>query len=76
MKSSLFKINLSLLLILVASFSFSQTPANIKFEKKIQKFKRIAEGHQLTFTYTFTYNGTLDLSIINPKVDCSCTKVI
>ena len=76
MKSILFKINLSLLLILVASFSFAQTSADITFEKTTQKFKRVDEGHRLTFTYSFFYSGKINLSIISPKVDCSCTTVI
>lgn len=76
MKSYLFKINLSLLLILVASFSFAQTSADIKFEKTTQKFKKVNEGHVLTFIYTFNYTGQFELSIVPPKVDCSCTTVI
>lgn len=76
MKSNLFKNSLSLLLILVASFSFSQTSDDIKFEKTTQKFMRVDEGHQLTFTYNFTYAGENDLNIIPPKIDCSCTSVI
>mgnify|MGYP001580792274 CR=1 FL=1 len=27
-------------------------------------------------TYSFHYNGTVKLSIIPPKVDCSCTEVV
>lgn len=76
MKSYLFKINLSLLLTIVASFSFAQTSDDIKFEKSIQKFKKVDEGHILTFTYAFNYTGQFELSIIPPKVDCSCTTVI
>ncbi len=76
MKSYLFKINLSLLLILVASFSFAQTSDDIKFEKTVQKFMKVDEGHRITLSYTFTYTGNLDLSIVPPKVDCSCTTVI
>ncbi len=76
MKSYLFKINLSLLLILVASFLFAQTSADIKFEKKVQKFRKVDEGHQLAFTYNFTYTGKEPLTIVPPKVDCTCTKVI
>ena len=76
MKSYLFKINLSLLLILVASFSFAQTSEDIKFEKTTQKFMRVNEGHQITLIYNFTYSGTLPLSIIPPVIDCSCTTVI
>lgn len=37
---------------------------------------RVDEGHQITLTYNFTYNGTIPLSIMPPKVDCSCTVVI
>ena len=76
MKSYLFKINLSLLLILVASFSFAQTSSDIKFKKTTQKFMRVDEGHQITLNYVFIYSGEIDLSIIPPKVDCSCTTVI
>ncbi len=76
MKSYLFQINLSLLLILAASFSFSQTADKIKFEKTIHKFKKTDEGKIIEFSYTFTYTGKIKLSIIPPKVDCSCTEVI
>ena len=76
MKRSLFKINLSLLLLLVASFSFGQTSENIKFEKTTKKFRKVDEGHILTFNYTFTYTGNVKLNFITPKVDCSCTEVI
>lgn len=37
---------------------------------------KVDEGHQITLSYSFTYNGDLPLSIIPPKVDCSCTTVI
>jgi hypothetical protein len=76
MKSNLFKNSLSLLLILVASFSFAQTSDEISFEKTTQKFIKVDEGHQLTFTYNFSYTGKNDLNIIPPKVDCSCTTVL
>jgi hypothetical protein len=76
MKSNLFRLSLNLLLILAASFCFGQNPNEIKFEKPVQKFRKVDEGHQLTFTYFFTYFGKEKLSIIPPKVDCSCTKVI
>ena len=76
MKSYLFKINLSLLLLLVASFSFAQSSDDIKFEKTTQKFMKVDEGHQITLTYNFTYTGQVDLKITPPKVDCSCTEVV
>ena len=76
MKSNLFKFSLSLLLISVASFSFAQTEADIKFEKKSQKFMKVDEGHQITLKYIFSYTGTIPLTIIPPKVDCSCTVVV
>ena len=76
MKSYLFKINLSLLLISVASFSFAQTSDDIIFEKTTQKFMRVDEGHLVTLNYTFKYSGEPDLSITTPTVDCSCTTVI
>ena len=76
MKSLLFKINLSLLLSLVASFSFGQNSDDIKFEKTTQKFMKVDEGHQITLSYNFTYNGNVQLKITPPKVDCSCTEVI
>ncbi len=76
MKRNLFKINLSLLLLIVASFSFAQTSDDLKFERTTQKFMRVDEGHQISLTYKFTYTGKFDLSIVPPKVDCSCTTVI
>ena len=76
MKSYLFKINLSLLLLLVASFSFAQTSDNIQFEKTTQKFMKVDEGHRISLTYNFTYTGNIELRIIEPKVDCSCTEII
>lgn len=76
MKSNLFKVSLSLLLLTVASFSFAQKEADIKFEKLKQTFKKIEEGHQVTLNYIFTYSGTLPLTILPPEVDCSCTSVI
>lgn len=76
MKSNLFKVSLSLLLFTVASFSFAQTEENIKFVKPKQTFKKVSEGHQITLNYIFSYNGSLPLTIVPPKVDCSCTVVI
>jgi uncharacterized protein DUF1573 len=69
------KFSLSLLLLLVAGFSFSQTSDNIIFEKPTQKFMKVYEGHQITLTYNFTYNGKIPLQLISPKVDCDCTSV-
>ncbi len=37
---------------------------------------RVNEGHQITLKYFFTYSGKAPLTIIEPEVDCSCTKVI
>jgi hypothetical protein len=77
MKSYLFKLSLSLLLFITASFfCAAQTADDIKFEKETQKFKKVDEGHQLTFNYVFSYSGKETLTIIEPKVDCSCTEVI
>ncbi len=76
MKSNLFKINLSLLLLLVASFCFAQSSDDLQFEKTTQKFIKVDEGHQITLTYNFTYTGQVDLKITPPKVDCSCTEVV
>ena len=76
MKSYLFRLSLSLLLFIAASFCFGQTSDNIKFEKAVQKFKKVDEGHILTFNYPFTYSGKESLTITPPKVDCSCTTVI
>jgi hypothetical protein len=76
LKNKFFKILLSLLLILVASFSFGQNSDLIKFEKTTQKFMRTDEGHQITLNYPFTYIGEIPLHILEPKVDCSCTEVV
>jgi len=76
MKSNLFKVSLSLLLLTVASFYFAQTPSDIKFDKTTQKFKKVDEGHQITLTYVFTNTSNYTLTLVPPKVDCSCTVVI
>ena len=77
MKSSLFKLSLSLLLFLTASFFCSaQSVKDIVFETTTQKFKKVAEGIPLTFTYNFKYLGNMPITITPPKVDCSCTEVI
>lgn len=76
MKNYFFKINLSLLLLIVTSFSFAQNTDSIQFEKKVQKFKKVNEGEIIELTYPFTYQGNTPLNIIPPEVDCSCTTVI
>lgn len=77
MKSYLFRLSLSLLLFITASFfCAAQTADEIKFEKTTQKFRKLDEGHQVTLNYVFTYSGNEILTIIPPEVDCSCTKVI
>lgn len=75
MISNCIKFSLSLLLFLVAGFSFSQTAADIIFEKSSQKFMKVDEGHQITLTYNFTYKGTTPLQLLSPKVDCDCTSI-
>ena len=37
---------------------------------------KVDEGHQITLEYRFTYSGEFPLTIVPPKVDCSCTEVI
>ena len=69
------KFSLSLLLFSVAGFSFSQNTEDIVFDKLIQKFMKVDEGHQITLTYNFTYSGETPLQLISPKVDCDCTSV-
>ncbi|MBL4669335.1 MAG: DUF1573 domain-containing protein [Flavobacteriales bacterium] len=76
MKNIFFKNSLSLLLILVVSFSFAQNSDNIEFEKTTQKFKKVDEGHQITLNYSFTYTGKIPLTILEPEVDCSCTTIV
>jgi len=76
MKSYLF--NLSLLLF-VASFSFGQNSNEsneITFEQHIHKFKKVDEGKQLQYKYTFTYSGKEQLNISHNEIDCTCTEVI
>jgi hypothetical protein len=75
MLSNFIKFSLSLLLLSVAGFSFSQTAEDIIFEKSTQKFMKVDEGHQITLTYSFTNNGKIPLQLITPKVDCDCTSV-
>jgi hypothetical protein len=76
LKNNFFKTFLSLLLILVASFSFAQNIDDLKFEKTTQKFMKVDEGHRITLNYTFTYSGKVPLKILEPKLDCSCTEII
>lgn len=77
MKSYLFRLSLSLLLYLTASFfCAAQSADDIHFKKSTLKFKKVDEGLQLTFNYDFQYSGKEPLTIIEPKVDCSCTEVI
>lgn len=76
MKNNFFKTILSLLLILVASFSFAQKNSSVSFEKQTQKFKKVNEGEQIELIYRFTNFGKFVLNIISPEVDCSCTNVI
>jgi len=76
MKLNLFKFILSLLLLLVASFSFGQDAKEIKFKKRVKNFKKVNEGKTLTFNYIFNYSGKQPLTLLPPKVDCSCTEVI
>ena len=75
MKSNLFKLSLSLLLITVAGFSFAQNNI-IKFEKNTLKFGKVDEGDSVNLTYYFQNLGKHSLKIIPPVVDCSCTEVI
>ena len=76
MKSLLFKVSLSLLLLSVASFSFAQDAKVVQFDKKVQKFSKVDEGELIELVYHFRNNGKHALNIIPPKVDCSCTEVI
>jgi len=64
-----------LLLLLVASFSFSQNADDIQFEKTTQKFRRVKEGHLIRLTYIFTYSGKEEIGISNKEIDCSCTTI-
>jgi len=75
-KRLLFKTFVSLLLLIVTSFSFSQNTKDIRFTKNVQSFKKVDEGHIVKLTYSFTYSGETPLQITPPKVDCSCTTVI
>lgn len=76
MKSSLFKLSLSLLLVNVAGFSFCQTDVVVKFENQTLKFGKVNEGEKISLTYHFRNLGKHTLSIVPPEVDCSCTEVI
>ena len=76
MKSLLFKFSISLLLVSVASFSFSQRSEEITFLNRVQKFPKTNEGSILRFNYIFNYTGNISLSILPPEVDCSCTTVL
>lgn len=76
MKKKFFKTSLSLLLLLVASFSFAQKNSSVTFEKPTQKFKKVNEGEQIELIYRFSNYGKFILNIIPPEIDCSCTEVV
>lgn len=65
-----------MLFLATSFFCIAQTTTDITFEKSTQKFKKLDEGHQVTLNYVFNYSGNEILTIIPPKVDCSCTQVI
>lgn len=67
---------LSLLLLLVASFSFAQKTNGIAFEKTTQKFNKVNEGESVTLVYKFSNYSKFIMNISPPEVDCSCTEVI
>jgi len=68
------KIKLSLLLMVATSFSFAQNN-ELQFEKTKQSFKKVNEGIVVTLDYYFEYVGNDTLSMLPPKVDCSCTEI-
>lgn len=68
------KLMMSLLLLLTTSFSFAQK--NIfEFKKQKQSFQKVAEGEKITLSYYFDYYGEDTLTMLPPKVDCTCTEV-
>lgn len=75
MLGNFYKKMLSLLLVLVASFSFGQNSKDIVFEKNTLTFKKTEEGKLVNIKFSFTYLGDNPLFIEEPKVDCSCTTV-
>lgn len=76
MLSNFIKFNISLLLISIAGFSFGQSTNDLVFDKSVQKFKKVDEGHQLSFTYLFTNTSKNTFTLTPPEVDCNCTEVI
>ena len=65
----------TLLFILLANISFSQTDAPaFKFEKKVLKLPKTKAGEVLSISYPFTNEGNVPLIISDIKVACSCTK--
>lgn len=65
---------ISLLLLLTTSFSFAQKNI-LEFKQKKQSFQKVAEGEIITLSYYFDYHGEDTLTMLPPKVDCTCTEV-
>ena len=63
---------LTLALLLLVSSTFAQ--AEIKFEKRTQKFEKVKAGESLSFDFLFFNTGTEPLIVSEVKVSCGCTK--
>ena len=66
------RIALTLALLLIAGSVFPQ--AEIKFEKRTQKFEKVKAGETLSFDFLFFNTGTEPLVLSEVKVSCGCTK--
>lgn len=65
---------LSLILILVSGFIFSQN-SPLHFENNVQKFGKVDEGKDVYLTYQFVNKSEKPVVINEAKVNCSCTVV-
>ena len=59
-------------LMLASVAGFSQ--AEIKFDKRIQKFEKVKAGEILSFDFFYVNKGDQPLIINDVKVTCGCTK--
>ena len=62
------------LLILNSALSFSQQ-AEFKFNEKVQRIGKVAEGDLITTSFSFINKGDAPLVIQEYKVACTCTVV-
>jgi hypothetical protein len=59
--------------LLMAGFSFAQTPSDVTFKETSHSFGKIKQNVPATFTFNFTNNGSRPLVIEFANAECGCT---